>query len=79
MRNTFFILTVLSAFVLPWWITGLCIVATTLRYRAWEVLIVASALDALYLPENFFHTLPIATLLTLMLLWIFEPVRARFL
>jgi hypothetical protein len=63
----------------PWWINGLCMILMVVRYRAWEVLIFASAMDVLYAAPSSHIFFPWCTAGALALLWVCEPLRRHFL
>ncbi len=58
----------------------LCVIALSLRHRAWEAILIGVLIDLTWLPSgNVIHALPIFTLLSLVIVWGFEPLRAQFL
>ncbi len=62
------------------WITALCIVALSVRYRAIEAIALGALLDFLWLPHDTLLTMfPLCTLVTLIVVWGFEPLRLEFL
>ncbi len=70
---------VLGAIFAPWWVPVVCMLALSIRYRAWEVLFIGLISDLLWLAPAADHQFPILTLLGVVLVWIFEPLRVRFL
>ena len=64
----------------PPWVTLACIILLSLRYRAWEVIILGLATDLMWLPGGpSLHLFPLFTLLSLILVWGLEPLRLQFL
>lgn len=62
------------------WITALCILLLAIRYRAWEALLLGFFMDLLWLPADIgLYTFPYFTLISLFLVWAFEPLRLQFL
>lgn len=62
------------------WLTALCIVLLAARYRAWEAILLGLFVDFLWLPVEFTTiTFPYFTLASLVVVWIFEPLRLQFL
>jgi hypothetical protein len=58
-------------------LTAACILALSLRYRAYEVLVIGLLADFLWQPAG--AHIPYFTLGALVAVWIFEPVRTEFL
>lgn len=70
----------ISALVGVPWLTALCIVLLALRFRAWEAVLLGLCMDFLWLPMQFsVYTLPYFTIGALLIVWLFEPLRAQFL
>ena len=67
----------LSAIFLPWWIPAICIVILALRWRAWEAILLGVFMDLLWLSPA--SGLPLFTILAIVIVWIFEPLRKEFL
>ncbi|MDB5188000.1 MAG: hypothetical protein JWO50_520 [Candidatus Kaiserbacteria bacterium] len=65
--------------VLPWWINMIWMTLLIMRCRAWEVLVFAFAMDALYLVPSPHILIPWCTIVALLLLCSFEPLRNYFL
>ena len=78
MRIGLAILGFISAFLLPWWITLIIMVALSVRYRAWEVLFMGLTMDFLWMQAGFSH-LPIFLLASIVIVWILEPLRDQLL
>ena len=68
-----------SIFVAPWWVPVLCIVLLSVRYPAWEVLIIALFMDLLWLPGDEGFGLPLFLMASAALVWMCAPLRAKFL
>ncbi len=62
-----------------WWVGALFAIALSLRFRAWEVVLFGLFLDILWLPRDIFYGIPIATCLSIILVWGLEPLRRQFL
>jgi hypothetical protein len=67
----------LSILLTPWWITILLMGGLSARYRAWEVLIFGLIMDFAWVPFGFSH-LPIFMLASIVIVWVFEPIREQF-
>ena len=78
MRISLAIAGLISAFFAPWWVTILFMIALSIRYRAWEVLALGVVMDFLWLPAGFGH-FPIFMLASIVIVWIFEPLRDQLL
>lgn len=62
------------------WFTALCILALALRYRSWEAVVLGLCVDFLWLPLDLsVYTLPYFTIGSIIIVWIFEPLRVQFL
>ncbi len=70
---------VFGAILAPWWIPVACMVLLSVRFRAWEVPFIGLLIDLLWRAPSSFHTLPLFTILGVVLVWIFEPMRTQFL
>jgi hypothetical protein len=79
MRIALSLFTVIAAFFLPTWVAFFGIVLLALRYRAWEAIIIGALIDLTWLPQTAFHTLPLCTILSIVIVWGFEPLRQQFL
>lgn len=75
MRSTLFVLSLLSVLFGPWWGILIGATLTSLRYRAYEMVLLGAISDALWLPSELYAGLPLMTLSTLAILWILEPLR----
>lgn len=70
----------LGAIFAPWWIPAICIVLLSIRWRAWEAIVLGAFMDLLWwTPESGFHGLPLFTVFAIVVVWIFEPLRSEFL
>lgn len=70
----------LSAFAGFPWLTALCIVALALRYRAWEAVFLGLIVDLLWVPSDIsFAVFPYFTIGSILIVWLFEPLRVQFL
>jgi hypothetical protein len=62
------------------WVTALCIVLLSVRYRAIEAIVLGALLDFLWLPHDSLLTMfPLCTMVSIILVWGFEPLRLEFL
>ncbi len=69
-----------SAIVGSPWLTALCILALCIRYPAWEAVALAFMIDLIWLPaELSLVTVPYFTILTILIVWLLEPLRMQFL
>jgi hypothetical protein len=65
---------------LPSWVVLVCIVLLSIRYRAWEVILMGACMDLVWLPAGtLVHTPPLFTIASIVIVWGFEPLRAQFL
>ncbi len=79
-RTTLTLIGAGAAVFLSPWVTAVCIVALAIRYRATEALLLGALLDLLWLPHDTVLTmLPLCTIISLILVWGFEPLRLEFL
>lgn len=79
-RTTLFALGVCAAVFFYPWVTALCIVALAIRYRAIEAVGLGALLDFLWLPHDTLLTMvPLCTIVSLIVVWGFEPLRLEFL
>lgn len=70
----------IGAIFLPWWIPVICIFALSLRWPAWEAIILGVFMDMLWLsPGGGWHGLPLFTIYAIVVVWVFEPIRSEFL
>jgi hypothetical protein len=50
-----------------------------IRYRAWETLLIGFLMDFVWLPSgSALHSFPYFMIGSIVLVWIFEPLRVRF-
>lgn len=66
----------LGAIFLPWWVPAICIVLLSIRWRAWEAVLLGLLMDLLWLPAGGF---PLFTIGAIAVVWAFEPLRSEFL
>jgi hypothetical protein len=70
----------ISILFAPWWVPFACMVLLSLRFRAWEVLLIGLCMDLIWLPTGtFFSPIPLFLLGALIMVWALEPLRSRFL
>jgi hypothetical protein len=79
MRYLLFAIGVASVFFAPLWGVALVALLLSLRWRAWEVLFLGVLVDILWFPSGFAFGIPLATVLSVVLVWLFEPLRAQLL
>jgi len=71
---------IISVFALPVWVPIVCIIALALRFRAWEAILIGALIDLTWLPVgSIIHAPPIFTIMSLIIVWGLEPLRAQFL
>ena len=73
------LLAVLSAIFLTWWLPPIFMTLLALRWRAWEVPLIGLFVDFLWLPQTGLAHLPLMTLYGMLVVWLLEPLRERFL
>lgn len=61
----------------PWWLPGIVIVLLSLRFRAWEAIIIGLLMDLLWLPTAGHY--PWYFIASIAIVWIFEPLRKELL
>lgn len=59
-------------------IAALCILALSIRYRAWEAVVLGFMMDMLWLPFEGI-AFPYFTLGSIAVVWLLEPLRTQFL
>jgi hypothetical protein len=75
MRATVFLLSLGCVLFGPWWGILIGVTALSLRYRAFEMVLLGVIADVLWLPASFALGVPLFTLATLTIVWLFEPLR----
>ncbi len=75
MRGFIFLATLLCALFGPWWGVLIGATAVSLRYRAYEMLLVGAIADVLWLPNSLAWGMPLMLYATIAIIWILEPVR----
>lgn len=69
----------ISVLYAPWWLTIGFVLASSLRFPAWEMLFIGMWMDFLTLPpELSWYSLPVFTIASLAIVWGFDPIRAEF-
>ena len=80
LRSAIAVIGLISIFLLPVWVPVVCIIVLSLRYRAWEAIALGALIDLAWLPTGpFMHALPLYTILSIVVVWGFEPLRQQFL
>lgn len=79
LRALLVLVSLVSVFFAPWWITALCALILAVRWRSWEVIVLGVFVDALWLPHSFFYGFPVATFLAIVAVWVLEPLRNELL
>ncbi|MDR3571384.1 MAG: hypothetical protein P4L81_04270 [Candidatus Pacebacteria bacterium] len=70
----------IAAIFWTWYIPLICILALSLRFRAWEAIALGVFMDLLWLaPGAGFHGLPLFTIFAVLVVWAFEPLRKELL
>lgn len=70
----------LSALVAPPWVPFLFALILALRFPAWEIILLGVCMDLAWLPTyTSFSSLPLATIVAILLVWGLEPVRRELL
>ncbi len=79
-RSLVTVIGLIGAVFLSPWVTAVCIVVLSIRYRAIEAVVLGAMLDLLWLPHDTLWTMfPLCTIVTLVIVWGFEPLRMEFL
>ncbi len=79
-RTTVSIVGAIGAIFLYPWVTAVCIALLAVRFRAIEAVGLGVLLDMLWLPHDTLLTmLPLCTIVALIVVWGFEPLRLEFL
>ena len=80
MRPALAVIGLIGVVLLPPWVPLLCIIFLSIRYRAWEAILIGTLIDLAWLPSGpLWHSLPLFTIAALFIVWGFEPLRAQFL
>lgn len=80
MRVALALIGIFGVIFAPPWVPLLCIVLLSLRYRAWEALLIGLLADFMWLPPDAaYHAAPLFTLAALVVVWGLEPIRGEFL
>ncbi|MBM3261144.1 hypothetical protein FJY93_01860 [Candidatus Kaiserbacteria bacterium] len=74
----------LSILTGPWWVPLVCMILLSARWVAWEALAIGLLMDFIWQGSGTFaisswHTWPLFTIVAIILLWAFDPLRRRFL
>ena len=69
----------LGVIMFPPWVALVSIVLLSARYRAWEAILIGLFADLAWLPSVSIHSLPLFTMVAILIVWGFEPLRAQFL
>ena len=73
----------LSILTGPWWAPLACMIILSIRWVAWEALAIGLLMDFTWAGSGTFslsswHSWPLFTIAAIVLLWVFEPLRRRF-
>lgn len=80
MRISLTVAGILGAIFSPPWVPLVCMGILALRFRAWEVMVLGMLVDFLWLPTGtLLETLPLFTIVGVVLAWGLEPLRSEFL
>lgn len=79
LRGVLVVIAYVGAVMLPYWVPLMCLVLLSLRFRAWEAIGVGLLMDFLWVPASASVPLPVFTVITIIILWMFEPLRSEFL
>lgn len=84
LRVTLFIFGLVGAIFIHWSVPLVVILALSIRYRAWEALVLGLGVDLLWqTPASSFMNLPswlpLFTLFAIAVVWLCEPLRVEFL
>ena len=67
-----------SVFFAPAWVPLIVVFLLSVRYPAWEAVLIGVCLDVMWLPVSPFF-LPIATSIAIVIVWACEPLRRELL
>ena len=76
-RVFLFLLGLWGALFGPWWLALVSIILLSLRFRAWEVLVLGLLVDLLWLPAGWHW--PYFLITSIVVVWVFEPLRKELL
>ncbi|HUO55981.1 MAG TPA: hypothetical protein VMU27_00895 [Candidatus Paceibacterota bacterium] len=80
MRATLAIVGFIAAIATPFWLPLICIILLSVRYHAWEAILIGAFIDLSWMPHDAsFASLPLFTIASMIIVWGFEPLRAQFL
>jgi hypothetical protein len=75
-----FLLGVAGTFFISPWVPAVCIVLLSLRFRAWEAVLLGVITDLQWLPAgSLLDSPPWFTLGSIAIVWMLEPLRSEFL
>jgi hypothetical protein len=67
----------------PWWVPAIIAVILCFRFRAWEVILAGMFMDLYWMPAYIgwgpLDSLPLATIVAIILVFGFEPIRRQLL
>ncbi len=69
----------LGAIIAPPWVPVIAIVALSVRFRAYEAILIGFFVDMLWLPAALPGSWPLFTIGSIALVWVLEPLRLEFL
>lgn len=63
----------------PPYVPLICMLLLSLRFRAWETLLIGFFMDMVWLPHAPFHAFPLYTCTAIVMVWALEPLRLQLL
>jgi len=79
-RIVLFALGLIGLLIGPWVLTLIAVVLLSLRFRAWEALLLGLMTDLLWAPSGgFLHSFPFFTIGAIIIVWGLEPLRRQLL
>ncbi len=75
MRTFFFLASLICVLFGPWWGALIGAVLVSMRYRAYEMVLLGIIADVLWLSHDILWGIPVITGATIFIMWFFEPLR----
>ena len=79
LRTVLVLVALIGVIVGPPWLPLLCMILISLRWAAWDVLLIGLLEDFLWMPDTVLQGIPFYTITALILVWGLDPLRREFL
>ena len=79
MRLALGVVAIAFIFLGPISVVAVCAFLLSLRWSAWEVILIGALIDIVWLPGTLAHGAPLATFIMIALVWALEPIRRQLL